>query len=310
MSVLDVATYESMMQAQGAIYEEMRAALEASGAAGDPPPALAQVQAGRAESPAWFLVQATEFDPEPLTVANLRVRDVYGAPRMVGALLDLMASARWLEHDGADAYTLAEAGRGILQRARRRREAMMPLFSSRPAAEIEDLTALLDRLIAASLSAPTPPGTWCLAHSRRRAPGTRYPAHALARLMHFLDDFNAFRDDAHMAAWRPLGVEGYVWEAFALVCSGQARTAGALFEQLAHRGYRRCEYAAALADLTRRGWLAPDGSAGEVSPTDTGRALRAAVERDTDRYFYAPWECLREEEIARCQVLLRTLSGG
>jgi hypothetical protein len=300
--MLDEALYNLMMETQAAIFAAASVGTASTGEVSESPPALLQINAGRAESPGWFLVQATEFDPEPLTVADLRIRDVYGAPRIVQALLDLMAGARWLEHDGADSYALADAGRAILLRSRRRRQTLVGLLPPLPSAAVEELGALLGRVIAASLEAPTPPGVWCLAHSRRRAPEADAPI--MAHILHYFDDINAFRDDAHMAAWRPYDLEGYVWEAFALVVRGEARTADDLFARLAHRGYRRTEYAGALEILAQRGRLILDASSGSAQSTAEGRAVHAAVERDTDRYFYGPWACLSADESARLQALL------
>jgi hypothetical protein len=84
----------------------------------------------------------------------------------------------------------------------------------------------------------------------------------------------------------------------------------AVFEQLAHRGYCRGEYAAALQDLVRRGWLAEGGVAGSYSVTETGRAVRNQVEARTDRYFYAPWSCLEEREIGALHAALIRLRDG
>ena len=300
--MLDAVMYNLMMETQAAIF----AAASASGfsvvEARETPPALVQVNAGRAESPDWFLVQAAEFEPEPLTVANLRVRDVYAAPRMVQALLDLMASAGWLEHDGRDNYALTPAGRTILQRSRQRLQTRLAVLAPPLAINVEDLSVLLGRVIASSLAAPTPPGTWCLAHSRWRAPAGNAPA--LAQVMHYFDDFNAFRDDAHMAAWRPHAVDGYAWEAFALVVRGEVQTTDALFDLLAHRGYRRVEYAHALTDLVERGWLEHDASSGLTHGTADGVALHTAVERATDQFFYDPWTCLSDDEMARLKTHL------
>src|SRR5215212_4932003 len=86
-----------------------------------PVPAILQLRAGRAESPSWFLIQAAEFDPEPLTVANLRVRDVYASERIVQALLELMASEGWFDRSAQDTYALTAKGRVVLQRRLQRR---------------------------------------------------------------------------------------------------------------------------------------------------------------------------------------------
>ncbi len=64
----DEALYNLMMEAQAAIFAAASAGTASTGEASAPPPLL-QINAGWAESPGWFLVQAAEFDPEPLTVA-------------------------------------------------------------------------------------------------------------------------------------------------------------------------------------------------------------------------------------------------
>jgi hypothetical protein len=130
------------------------------------------------------------------------------------------------------------------------------------------------------------------------------------KLLQCFDDFNAFRDDAHMAAWQPLEPEGAAWEAFALVCSGEATSAEEAFGKLARRGNSRHEYAAALENLARRGWLAAGSAPGSYLVTEAGRTVRAHVERLTDTYFYAPWSQLTAAEIARVQKLLTQMQAG
>jgi helix-turn-helix protein len=305
--VLDAAFYDLTQEIGGAIFGAMLAAQARSGEAPDPPTALLQVRRGYAESPAWFLVQAGEFAPEPLTVAGLRMRDVYASERIVAALLEMMASEQWLDRDEAGAYHLTEAGRAQAQRLRPRQHTLIAAIEPPAGLQLERLAGLLDRVVEASQASAEPPGAWCLVHSRRRAPAAGAPA--LVRIFQYVEDINAFRDDAHMAAWRPLGVEGHAWEAFSLVCGGQAGTAARLFEQLAHRGYSRGEYAAALEDLARRGWLERfDTEAYRAA--EAGQAVRAEVEQRTDAYFYAPWSCLSGDAIAEAHALLLRLRDG
>lgn len=302
---LDSTTYDLLMDASGAIYGAMaearrRAELPA-------PPPILLLRGGLAESPGWFLIQAAEFDPEPLTVENLRVRDTYASERVVAALLELLATEGWLERDGAGAYALTEAGRATVGAILGRRRSLLADAALLPADEAGRLHALLSRLIDASLAAPEPPGTWCLAHSRRRAPQADAPI--LTRMLQLFEDFNAFRDDAHMAAWQPLGVAGHVWEAFALLAAGAAADAEAIAAQLRHRGYSPGEYAAALEDLAGRGWIAP-GDPPAYALTEAGRAVRGEVERATDALFYAPWGALAPGELAELHGLLLRLRGG
>jgi hypothetical protein len=305
MLVFDVECYNLLMDAFDALYAAGSAARSSTPA--DPPPAILQLRAGQAESPGWFLTQAAEFEPEPLTVSNLRVRDVYASERIVQALLELMASEGWLDRRPNDAYTLTANGRAVLQDRLQRQRALIEGLAPLPDGELARIATLLGQLIDASLAAPQPPGTWCLAHSRRRAP--ERDASALVRIAQYFSDFNAFRDDAHMAAWRSYELDGYIWEAFALVCAGEADSGATLFERLAYRGYSAGEYSAALEALARRGWLQPATLAGAYSVTADGRAAREAAERQTDSYFYAPWACLAPAEALELRGLLSQLTA-
>lgn len=299
--MLDAALYDLIQETNGAIYEAMAAVRAQSPQPDEPRPPILQLRAGFAESAGWFLVQAVEFAPEPLTVARLRVRDVYASERLVAAFLELMASEQWLDRRG-EAYTLTEAGWAVRARSREQVRQLLAEVKLVSAAELTELLSLLDRLIQASLASSTPPGTWCLAHSRNRAPTDDAPP--LLKLLQYVDDFNAFRDDAHMAAWQRYELSGATWEAFALVCSGEAHTAEQIFRQLARRGHTRHEYATALAELHGRGWLEPGAESDAYQTTEPGRLVRAEVEQLTDDYFYAPWSCLTETEVARVHSLL------
>src|SRR5919107_1309653 len=104
--MLDVAFYDLLMEAFDALYSAGSAHRARTSITQEPPPPILQLRAGRAESTGWFLIQAAEFDPEPLTVENLRVRDIYASERLVQALLELMASEEWLDRSIHNAYSL------------------------------------------------------------------------------------------------------------------------------------------------------------------------------------------------------------
>jgi hypothetical protein len=301
------ALYDFTQNLQGALWGAALAQDQASAATpAPPPPLLLQVRAGYAESPGWFMAQAAEFDPEPLTVERLRVRAIWSAPGLVKALLELMASEQWLDRVGEE-YTLTDAGRELLRsrqalRAERFRAARIGV----PDADVLRAERLLDRIIVACLNAPTPPGSWCVQYSRRRAPEAS--TSTLDKLIHHISDLNAFRDDAHMAAWRAHGVEGYEWETFTHVVRGLANDAKALFTTLAYRGYALHEFRMALGALTQRGWIAAEGQAYQV--TEQGRSVHDDAERLTDTYFFAPWSALTEPEQTELHTLLKQLEAA
>lgn len=282
--MLDAHFYDLTQSLWGAFAGAM-AAVRLAEPTPPPPPAL-QLQAGQAESPAWFLIQAAEFDPEPLSVARLRVRDIYASERIVAALLEVMAAERWLDRHGDDYYLRAE-GRAVLDRIRANRTRRLRALTL-PDEPLTRLERALRGVIDRSLVSGDPPGTWSLAHSRRRAPTDDAPP--AEKVFQYVADVNAFRDDCHMAAWQPLGVSGRVWETFGLVADGAAVSPDALFDALCYRGYSVADYAAALDELSARGWAAPAADGWQL--TDNGRAVRAAAEQRTDAAFYAPWNHL------------------
>lgn len=298
--------YNLIQSLWGTLGQAMRVARSHGDPSPPSPPALLLLRGGYAESPGWFMVQAAEFEPEPLTVAKLRVRDVYGAERLVRALLDLMVSEQWLDVVGEE-YSLTTAGRKVMETLKGRAavlaRAKLPLDQK----EVTRLADLLGRVIAASMACEEPPGNWCLAHSRNRAPIAG--ASPAEQIFQYVADFNAFRDDAHMAAWQPYHMAGCGWEAFALLCGGKGKTAVSIHNQLAYRGHTRGEYAAELEQLHARGWLEQERP-GSYFVTPAGQAVWEDVERLTDAYFYEPWKTLSQKEILEAKNLMERLRDG
>jgi hypothetical protein len=170
--------------------------------------------------------------------------------------------------------------------------------------ELERFIDLCQRVIEASMNAPEPPGTWCLAHSRNRAPQADVPL--MAQYIQFGSDFNAFRDDSHLAAYGSHEIEGHVWEAFMTIVTHQAKNTADLYQHLAYRGFYTDDWQAAIADLCKRSWLTQ--SDGEYSITDTGQAVCDDVEEKTNAYFYAPWDVLSIHEFDELIGLMQRLN--
>jgi hypothetical protein len=165
------------------------------------------------------------------------------------------------------------------------------------------LAGLLRRLVESSAAASAPADKSHLHASRRTDPGAEVSL--AAQLDQYLTDLNAFRDDVHIAAWQPTGVDGPTWEALTLVWRGEADTPEALAEKLAGRRLEPAAYAAALRSLAERQWVAE--RAGAYSATEQGRTIRQQVEDETDRMFYEPWGCLDDGEAQELRSLLSQL---
>jgi DNA-binding MarR family transcriptional regulator len=251
-----------------------------------------------------YLVQtAVTLDPEPINDERLRVRFPYAAAGAYENDLAGAAGRGFLEAAGEGNYRLTEAGHSLARRLLEIGEGIAQRLEPLPRSELEALAALLQKLVHAFESAPEPPGKWCLSHSRRLDPGAE--AAVLERIRRYLGDLNAYRDDAHLAAWQGLDVSGREWETFTYVWRGEGRTAAELAEKLAYRGYDEVDYQATLAELVEHGWLKEVN--GEYRLNDAGFAVRQAAEDKTDDYYYAAWDVLDEEEVAELQRLLTAL---
>ena len=300
--MLDAHFYDLTQSLWGGLAQAMGKVRLAEGESVADVPPLMRVQGGRAESPGWFLVQAMEFDPEPVTVETLRRRDVYASPRIVTALLEVMTAEQWFQRRG-EAYYLTDNGRSLMKKRFEDRNRWLAQVQAQT--DMGRLAQLLRRALNACLACDDPPGNWCLVHSRYRAPSA--DSAAPVKLFQYIADINAFRDDAHMAAWQSQVVSGHEWEAFNFVAEGEATTAVALWQALSYRGYSAGEYADALALLEQRGWLTTDDGL-TYAITSAGKQICADVEKQTDFYFYTPWQTvLTETELQEVHDLIVAL---
>jgi hypothetical protein len=302
----NAALYDLTQNTQGvlwqAAFQHYQAQLSEAERAAQTMPPLLQLRSGYAESPGWMMIQAAEFDPEPLSVERFRKRAVYTAPNLSLAVLEMLASEKWLDRKGID-YYLTDEGRKIIDRLIQRRVIPFAEFQPVPYLQLELLRAICQKIIDASLKAPEPPGTWCLAHSRNRQPkGKISPT---AQYIQFGSDFNAIRDDAHMAAYGSHDVQGHVWEGFTYIATNQAKNANDLYQHLAYRGFYTEDWQTALDDLCGRGWLSMTDS--NYALTKAGQAVRDDVEQKTDAYFYAPWGVIDDNIFSEFTDILQRL---
>jgi hypothetical protein len=253
----------------------------------------------------WFL-PALGLDPEPVSARRLATWAPYTALALNESRLEANARLGLLRRTGEGEYYLTEAGRTAVKRIIAAAYAAMAGLQPLPEADLSRLADLLRRLVEASLAAPEPPDRWRLRLSRRTDPGESAPI--VARIDQYLTDLNAYRDASHLAAWQPYGVNGAAWEAFTYLWRGEADTLEDLSIALARRGHPPEVYAQALADLVARGWLTEED--GRYRVTRAGAGLRQEAEEATDRYFYAPWACLDEGELAELSGLLARLREG
>lgn len=249
-----------------------------------------------------LLLLAQGVEPQPLSIARLHALRPYTKAEVLAKRMAEVAEQGFLAL-AEGGYRLSESGRSALQGSFAAVHQVLSSFEPLPADDMRRLAELLQQLVDASAVAPAPADKSHLVASRKTDPGAAMsPA---ARIDQYLTDLNAFRDDAHGAAWESTGVDGPTWEALTMVWRSDANTAEALAEKLTGRGLEPAIYAAALRSLAERGWLVEQD--GAYSMTEQGRAIRQQIEDETDRLFYEPWSRLDDGEAQELRVLLTQL---
>jgi hypothetical protein len=273
-------------------------------------PVMARTAAKEAGFPegAYFgwILPALGLDPDPISARQLAAWSPYTALALDESRLADSARLGFLRDAGGGNYYLTDAGQTAAKRITSAAYAYMASLQPLPAADLDRLGHLLRRLVNACLAAPEPPGKWHLQLSRRTDPGEAAPI--VARIDQYLTDLNAYRNDASLSVWQPLGVSGATWEAFTCLWRGEVQTLDALCSRLAMRGHACSDYADALADLVAREWVAATDDRYRL--TDAGRVVRDDAERAADQYFFTPWACLDTGEAAELRNLLGGLRDG
>jgi hypothetical protein len=234
---------------------------------------------------------AIERDAGPIPMVELQANlpDPYRTLDPILKGLPLLVARGLLDHRD-DAYVLTAAGNELLTRNERaandytaRRLRLLPDDLSRLASTLSDLAERLRQAPEPAIKAHQERVPRLRRFDQRQTPSVRleYALYALQRA----------RDDAHIAAWRAAGFRGPPLELLSRVWAGASMIAE-LVEQA--RGRMRAEDVAALVDeLDRDGLLSLEDPA--VTITERGRAVRDAIERETDRVFFAPWPAIDAE---------------
>lgn len=231
----------------------------------------------------------------------------YGQPRENEEYFAAAAQKGYLISNGEGRYIRSEKGLDTAQNLWRAAGDSLNNLNPIPNIRARKLLDYLDRLVGASLAMPEPPSHYCLSHKH-------------ANYSHFetkspLEDFvvrfgalSAFRDDMYIASWSAHGVQGHVWETLDKLTQNDILTFDDLFDKVMRRVPTRELLAENIVELARHGWA--EESSGEYQVTAVGKQVRAEVEAETERFFFAPWSCLSESELEELAHLAGQLRDG
>ncbi len=258
------------------------------------------------EADAYFVQIGSAFEPKPFGVDQISKRIPYANPITLACQLDAAAKRGWLEKMGGHKYFVSGRGGCLRDKMVATAKETYRDLESLPTRELKRIDDLLGFVVDAAIDGDLPDDKSALLWSRKFE--SRKDNLPIERVRRRIADLFAFRDDAHISAWRLHEDQGYIWEAFTYVWNDDANTAAELAERLSHRGFTESDYSSALKELVTRGWLIELPSLFKATPA--GRALREAVEEQTNQYYDASWGSLTESEYEELGEVLKKLADA
>lgn len=248
----------------------------------------------------FILLTAPTFEPKAVSAELLNIRSPYTAPEYYSSILQELAHLGVLYPENEGQYRITKRGLEIIKKSLAAIYRAMGEIQSFPLVKQMDLASRLKILADHCLAAPDPPGTWCIRHVRRMDPGTRVPM--MARIDQFLSELQAFRDDAHLAAWRGIESNGHAWDILTQMWREGKSNPEKIFQALARRGYSHEQSRRAVELLLRRGWITREGESLQI--TSFGSEIRQNAEIATERYFHAPFARISANEMKQTIALM------
>jgi hypothetical protein len=252
-----------------------------------------------------ILLAAQTFEPEYTSPAHLLVRGPYTSAEQYLTRLYAAVAKGYLEEISPGEFRLTERGKEGVNQFIWEARAMMEKIDPLNQEASKELTLLFERLVKGCLATPPPPNTWSIQLSYQLMP-------ALEPSLPFIEQaiscLYAYRDDAHLAAWRHSNLSATAFEVLTCLWREEANSLDGLLDLLCYRGHSDEVYLDALAELRDRKFIA--GGRSKLRVTPEGRGFRNQVEMDTDIYFYSPWSYLSSKEKDRMEGLLVRLWDG
>lgn len=251
------------------------------------------------------LVGALTYEPGTISPEAMLLRSPYQAETALTARLHAAEEKGLLFEPEPGEFRLTSEGRTMVGQVLEAARLIMARADPLPLADSQTAASLLGRLVQACLSMPPPPKPLAVTLGYRLMPAEDPP---LPYTEQAISCLFRYRDDAHIAAWKPSGLSAAALESLTLLWRGEAHSLDGLLEHLSVRGHEPHVYQEALAELAQHGLV--EGAADELQPTPVGRSFRRQVEHDTDRLFFAPWKCLKPAEKVELACLVSRLREG
>jgi hypothetical protein len=259
--------------------------------------------------PDWFTWVAAGylFGEEAITTEKYMRLFPYGLAKTNDGRFASAVQEGYLTVNDIVEYRPSDSGLEVLKKISRALDASVDHLDPMPKEGVQKLVDYLTRLEGASFLMPEPPAKWLISYKRRNMRPVEGSC-LLRYVIYYYDQIAAYRDDMYVATWKAHGVEGHAWEMLDYLSQSDALTFDELHTKLSRRGVTEEVHAGDVREFVGRGW-AEEGS-GAVQITLAGKQVRAEVEAETERLFFAPWLCLNESELDESSSLAGQLRGG
>lgn len=259
------------------------------------------ISAGLSGPEFFLLLTMPSFHPEPVNAKILQIRGAYTALERYEFLLNSLQSKNLLESAGDQSYTLTAVGLRTIKEIMQPVYAAMSGIQALSVTEMMDLASRLKDFSDACLAAPEPPGTWCIQHARRNSPEAG--ASMMVRIEQFLTELTAFRDDAHLAAWRSYEISGHAWDVLTLLWVEKSLPLEEINTKLKRRGNTPEQTLTAVSQLNKKGWvILSEEKIAQITPF--GIEIRQIAEETTNRYYYIPFKSFSDTDVKQTIDLL------
>jgi hypothetical protein len=247
------------------------------------------------------------FDSNPFSITQFMRYFPYGLAQVNDERLASAVGQGYLASDDQGKFRATESGITAALRLIQTGNNDMAALTPMPKESLRTLGNLLARISDAASSTPEPPAHVLIKAKRDcyQRTGTfatleGFPAYCLLLEGH--------RDDCYFATWSAHGVEGHTWEVLDALSQGDGLAFDDLHAKLSRRGVTEEVHEGDVRELARRGWA--EESSGVVKATEAGKQVRAEVEAETERLFFAPWSSLNEFELEELSSLASQLRDG
>jgi hypothetical protein len=244
---------------------------------------------------------------KPFTVAQVMRHFPYGLAQATEERFASAIQGGYLALDSNGAYRATESGSAAAARLIQAGDEVMAALTPMTNESLRALSNLLARISDAAFHSPEPS-----AHVLIKAKRDLYQR---MNVFPTLEGFVAHsllleghRDDCYFATWSVHGVEGHAWEVLDCLSQNDTLSFDDIHDKLSRRGVTQEAHAEDVKELIGRGWV--DEDSGNIQITSAGKQVRAEVEAETERLFFAPWACLSESELEELSSLASQLRDG